>query len=150
MLSRKPLFFLLLIFASLIAAVGSGENNDEALVIRVIDGDTIVLEDGRRVRYIGIDTPEKRDPYYFEAKEVNKRLVEGKKVRLEYDVGKKDKFGRTLAYVYVGDIFVNTELVKNGYAVIYTVPPNVKYAENFLKHQQDARKAKRGLWGLNP
>lgn len=149
MLSRRLLFLIIFIGASLIVAFGSAKDFDEATVFRVIDGDTIVLEGGRRVRYIGIDTPEEGRPYYLEAKEENKRLVEGKRVRLEYDVEKEDKYARLLAYVYVGDIFVNSELVKNGYAMVFTFPPNVKYAKKFLALQQEVRTAKRGLWGLS-
>lgn len=149
MLSRKSLFFILFIFASSILPNGFAGITEEFRVTRVVDGDTVVLEDGRHVRYIGMDTPEKERPYYGEAKRENERLVKGKKVRLEYDVEKTDRYGRTLAYVYAGDIFVNAELVKNGYAMIYTFPPNVKYAKTFLALQEEARKQKRGLWGLS-
>lgn len=159
MLSRiRPfaaIFFILVVFASPIFAVSSTQaetlnpgQREEIRVVRVIDGDTIVLEDGRHVRYIGIDTPEKGKPYYGEAKRENERLVNKKTVKLEYDVGKIDRYGRTLAYVYVGDIFVNAELVKGGYAVISTYPPNVKYVDTFRALQEEARKGKRGLWGL--
>ena len=150
MLSRKSIFFILFICASLIVSRSLAKDVDEADVLRVIDGDTIILEGGQRVRYIGIDTPEEGRPYYFEAKEENERFVQGKRVRLEYDIERQDRYGRTLAYVYVGKVFVNAELVKNGYAMIYTFPPNVKYAKIFLALQQEAREAKRGLWGLNP
>ena len=149
MLSRKSLFFILFIFTSSILPSGFAGIMEEFRVTRVIDGDTVVLEDGRHIRYIGVDTPEKGRPYYAEAKRENERLVRGKKVRLEYDVEKTDRYGRTLAYVYANDIFVNAELVKNGYAMIYTFPPNVKYAKTFLALQEEARNQKRGLWGLN-
>lgn len=150
MLSRKSLFLIPLICVTLIVVRSFAEDVNETYVLRVIDGDTVVLKGGQRVRYIGIDTPEEGRPYYLETKEENKRLVQGKKVSLEYDVEKADKYGRTLAYVYVGGLFVNAELVKNGYAMIYTFPPNVKYAKTFLALQQEARTAKRGLWGLSP
>jgi micrococcal nuclease len=121
-------------------------------VVRVIDGDTIELENGERVRYIGIDTPETVHPLKAvqfmgkDASEFNRKLVEGKDVRLEYDVQRTDKYGRTLAYIYLGDLFVNAELVKQGYAQIMTIPPNVKYQELFLSLQRDAREVKAGLW----
>jgi len=100
----------------------------EFIVSRVIDGDTIELTNGITIRYIGINTPEVGQPGAEEATEANRALVEGKKVRLEYDVQKQDKYGRTLAYVYLEDgIFVNAELVKQGYAQVATYPPNVKY-----------------------
>jgi len=119
----------------------------------VIDGDTIELENGERVRYIGIDTPETKHPskpvqyYGKEASEANRSLVEGKEVRLEFDVQQRDKYGRLLAYVYVGDTFVNAWLVENGYAQILTIPPNVKYQDKFLELQKKARQEGRGLWG---
>ncbi|MDD5072505.1 MAG: thermonuclease family protein [Candidatus Omnitrophica bacterium] len=159
MLSRvRPvaaIFFALAVSASLISTCGSAKAEavksvqaEELRVARVIDGDTVVLEDGRHVRYIGMDTPERRMPYYTEAKRENERLVRGKTVKLEYDVGRTDKYGRILAYVYAGDIFVNAELVKGGYAVIATYPPNVKYVDKFKALQEEARKEKRGLWGI--
>jgi len=124
----------------------------EAVVKRVVDGDTIKLENGERVRYIGVDTPETKHPYkkvqYFgkEASVFNTKLVEGKKIRLEYDVEKRDKYGRLLAYVYIDDIFVNAELVKQGYARVMTIRPNTRYAEYFKKLQDQAKEEKKGLW----
>lgn len=125
-----------------------------AVVQRVIDGDTVVLVGGERVRYIGVDTPElhhpkkKVQPYAREATEFNRRLVEGQKVRLELDVERRDKYGRLLAYVYLEDgRFVNAELLKEGYAQLLTIPPNVRYADLFVGLQKQARDAKRGLWG---
>lgn len=125
-----------------------------AVVERVIDGDTVVLATQERIRYIGVDTPEMHHPkkpveaYAREAKEFNRRLVEGKAIRLEFDVERHDKYGRLLAYVYLEDgTFVNAELIRQGYAQILTIPPNVKYADLFLKHQREAREAGRGLWG---
>ncbi|NQT47084.1 MAG: thermonuclease family protein [Candidatus Omnitrophica bacterium] len=121
-------------------------------VERVIDGDTILLTNGWRVRYIGIDTPEtkhpKKDVEYMgrEAMEFNRQLVEGKPIALEFDVEKHDKYDRILAYVRAGDTFVNAELVREGYAKVYTFPPNVKYNKLFLSLQREARKNKRGLW----
>lgn len=107
------------------------------LVTRVIDGDTIVLENGTRVRYIGIDTPERDEAGYQEATEANRKLVEGKKVRLEYDVDRIDRYDRTLAYVYVNGIFVNAYLLENGFAEVMTIKPNVKYKELFRKIVND-------------
>ena len=126
---------------------------EQTVVRRVSDGDTVVLMDGRRVRYIGMDTPELHHPtkpvqyYAREAAEFNRRLVEGKPVRLEFDLEKKDKYGRSLAYVYLADgTFVNAELVRQGYAHTMTIPPNVRHAEEFAQLQKEAREARRGLW----
>jgi len=116
------------------------------LVTRVIDGDTIEIEGGAKVRYIGIDAPEIGEPYYLEAEEANCNLVEGKKIRLEKDVEDKDKYGRLLRYVWVDDIMVNAELVRLGYAYCYSYPPNLKYQTYFLQMEKEAREHKRGLW----
>ena len=103
---------------------------DLYLVTRVVDGDTIVLSNGERLRYIGVDTPETKHPkkglqcYGKEASAFNKKLVEGKKVKLEFDVQQKDRYGRLLAYVYLEDgTFVNAELLRKGYAQVMTIPP---------------------------
>ncbi len=121
-------------------------------VLRVIDGDTIEVEGLGTVRYIGVDTPETKHPQKpvermgKEAHEANRRLVEGKRVSLEFDAERRDRYGRIPAYVYVGTTFVNAWLVEAGYAQVMTVPPNVRYAEVFVELQREAREAKRGLW----
>ena len=134
---------------------------DHAVVRRVIDGDTIELADGQLVRYIGIDTPEVRrrvgdewildpEPFGREAAEANRKLVEGRSVRLEFDVERHDRFGRLLAYVYVSDggdeRMANEELLREGVARLLTIPPNVKCVERFQTAVQEARQNHRGLW----
>lgn len=126
------------------------------LVKRVIDGDTIELDNGDKVRYIGINTPETVDPrkpvecFGKEASAKNKELVEWKLVRLEKDVSDKDQYGRLLRYVYVTDIFVNDQLVHDGYAQVSTFPPDVKYKDLFLASQTYARENNLGLWKSCP
>jgi micrococcal nuclease len=78
---------------------------------------------------------------------VNRTLVERRTVRLETDVQSRDRYGRLLAYVWVGDVMVNAELLRRGYAQVMTVPPNVRHQELFVKLQRDARESERGLWG---
>lgn len=158
---------------------------DAILVQKVIDGDTIELADGRHVRLIGIDTPEsrknekaKRDSLRsqtdldtivkmgLKAKKALTDLVGNRMVNLEYDVTKKDKYGRTLAYVYLvqpsddmaylpfekiyqdkhKQVFVNATMIQNGFAQPMTYPPNVKYVDTFKKIFEEARQQKRGLW----
>jgi micrococcal nuclease len=85
-------------------------------VAAIIDGDTIELANGRRVRYIGINTPEREQPYYHEATEINRQLVAGRQVQLERDVESIDQYGRILAYVWVDGTMVNLEIVQQGYA----------------------------------
>jgi micrococcal nuclease len=137
----------------------SAPGNLEATVARVVDGDTIVVRVyGRleKVRYIGVNTPEVHhptkgeEPGGREASEVNRRLVQGKQVRLELDVRERDRYGRLLAYVWVGDTMINAELVRLGYAQVMTIPPNVRYQHLFLKLQREAREGGRGLWAAVP
>lgn len=135
-----------------------GNTNDYYSVKKIVDGDTFWIDDGTekglKIRLIGVDAPESRNYFnrkkgYYgeEAKDYLTQLLQDKKVRLEYDVSRTDRYGRTLAYVYLQNgTFLNAELVKKGYAQIMTVPPNVKFAEFFLKLQQEAREKNRGLW----
>jgi len=115
-------------------------------VARVLDGDTIEIEGGERVRYLGINAPESGQPFSTEATRENERLVAGRVVNLEFDVQTQDRYGRLLAYIWVGNMLVNEEIIKNGYAVSETIQPNVKYQDLILKAQEEARTACRGLW----
>lgn len=127
-------------------------------VIKVIDGDTIKIETGQTVRYIGIDTPELHHPkkklecFGREARDKNRELVEGKLVRLEKDVSETDRYWRLLRYVYVPTVaspsgeFVNEYLVREGYAYSSTFPPDVKYSDHFRILENQARENLRGLW----
>jgi micrococcal nuclease len=123
--------------------------------VRVIDGDTIEVEiDGEvfTLRYIGIDTPETVDPttpqecFGAEASAANANLVLNKDAELEKDVSDTDRFGRLLRYVYVGGELVNERLVRDGYAVSSTFPPDVKHQDRFTAAEREAREAGRGLW----
>jgi micrococcal nuclease len=123
------------------------------IVKRVIDGDTIVLTNGDRIRYIGINTPEihhlQKGVEYCgkEAAEFNRKLVLGRLVRLEFDKERFDKYGRILAYVYLQDrTFVNAELVGQGYARVMTIKPNTKYANLFKRLQEKAKAKRLGVW----
>jgi micrococcal nuclease len=114
------------------------------------------LSNGERVRLIGVDTPETKHPkkpveyYGKEASAFTKKMVEGKEVRLEYDVQDRDKYGRLLAYVYLMDgTFLNAEIIKQGYGHAYTRFP-FKYMEEFRLYEKEAREAKRGLWADKP
>lgn len=120
--------------------------SQEILVTRVIDGDTIELSTGERVRYIGINTPERNECFFQEAKLANEKLVLNKEVRLVKDVSQTDRYGRLLRYVYVNDIFINNYLVKKGYAYVSTYPPDVRFQELFIQSQQLAREKQKGFW----
>lgn len=127
------------------------EPGEDAMVKRVIDGDTIELESGERVRYLMVDTPESTtelECYGTNAKTFNRDLVEGKPVRLRYDVEREDMFGRTLAYVTVDDEEVNTLIVERGFGCVLHIPPNGDdRADEFDALEQAARSGNRGLWG---
>ena len=145
---------------------GHSGNYENILVKRVIDGDTFLLENGERVRLIGIDTPELHESEKLyrdsrrsrqdietikemgqKAKDFVRALVEGKRVRLEFDVERYDRYKRLLAYVYLQDgTFVNAKIVEEGYASLLTYPPNVKYASLFKQLYEKAREQQRGLW----
>ncbi|MCL4264944.1 MAG: thermonuclease family protein [Anaerolineae bacterium] len=133
------------------SATGESATGDFAAVTRIIDGDTIEVDiNGQtyRVRYIGMDTPERGDPYFDEATEANRQLVEGQIVTLVKDVSETDRYGRLLRYLYLSDgTFINAELVKQSYALVATFPPDVRHQELFVQLQQEARDAGSGLWG---
>jgi micrococcal nuclease len=170
-------------------AVTSIQKDKTYIVTRVVDGDTLVLSNGQKVRLTGIDTPESKvnskalkdsrrsgqdvgaiTHQGKEAANFVRQMIEGKQVRLEFDVQRHDRYGRELAYVYdvetlkfhpelktaqglwtPGDkeIFLNGSIVRSGYAMPMTVPPNVKYAGLFKELYQEARTNKRGLWAGN-
>jgi micrococcal nuclease len=117
-----------------------------ARVIAVRDGDTIELDDGRVVRYIGINTPERGEPGADSATALNVRLVMGQQVRLEFGHELTDRYGRTLAFVYVGERMVNRELVRAGWAPCYFFEQNLQHAPELVRDLQEAMRAKRGLW----
>lgn len=138
--------------------------NETAQVIRIVDGDTIEINIGgqqKKLRYIGINTPETVDPrrgvqcFGKEASNQNKSLVENKTVYLDKDVSETDKFGRLLRFVYLklddgNFLFVNDYLVRQGFAYADRFPPDVKYADRFLAGQHEAEQNKRGLWNNCP
>jgi len=121
-------------------------NSVKGNVARVLDGDTLELRDGQKVRLIGINTPEKGQPYGEEAINEVRRLVTNKELKLLYDKEKEDDYGRTLAYAYVDEKFINLHLVKSGLALVETVPPNEKHEGDFMEAELDAQKNCKGLW----
>jgi len=144
--------FLFYIFLLFIFSLFGFQELVWRVCVRVVDGDTIVLNENETIRLIGVDTPETKDPrksvQYFgqEAYEFTKSLVEGKKVRLEFDQDRIDKYGRTLGYVYLEDgTFVNAEIIKQGYGFAYTKYP-IKYIEKFRQYEREARQNLYGLW----
>ncbi|MCG0277144.1 MAG: thermonuclease family protein [Thermanaeromonas sp.] len=169
---KRIIPWLFITFLSLIAYKFLGFNSEqagpflEARVQEVIDGDTVtvVLGSGRKekVRFIGVNTPEisgEVQPYGLEAKAYTERRLQGRRIYLELDTSERDRYGRLLAYVWlekprdISDTEIrtkmfNAELLREGYAQVMTVPPNVKYAETFKRLENEARNAGKGLWGL--
>ena len=134
------------------ASLSQGVERYPYFCTSVVDGDTIVVKSLGSVRLIGIDTPEMNyelgvpQPLAREAREFCERLVLSKMVLLEFDEVKRDKYGRALAYVFVGDTFVNAELVAAGLAKAYHFPPNDRYKGKFKQLERDAKRNRLGLW----
>ena len=142
-----------MLFLTFIVLVQLSVAQEEAKVRLVIDGDTIILADGRHVRYIGINTPEiehehqKAEPYGYQAKKYNEKLVFLKTVRLQFDKEEHDHFGRLLAYVFLLDgTFINQAMIAQGYAYLLPQKPNIKYAKILLQAQREAMSTQMGMW----
>lgn len=160
MMHKVLISFYLLFFITLFSAWAQDQQVSSKWleISKFVDGDTFWVMDHKgnseKIRLIGIDAPEARRTgrkdighYGKEASAYIERLLLGKKIRLEFDISKYDRYKRTLAYVYLEDgTFLNAHLVAQGYATVMTVPPNVKHAELFIRLQREAREKKRGLW----
>ena len=163
MVLQRKTFSPLLVAALLVSPSSTSESRSHSAdngareVLRVIDGDTLVLSPNEKVRLIGVDTPETKHPkkpvqcFGLEAKEFTGKMAAGKKIRLELDqanaaTGHKDRYGRTLGYVYLEDgVFLNAEIIRQGYGHAYTRFP-FRYLEEFRALQRQARAVGRGLW----
>jgi micrococcal nuclease len=160
----QKIIFLFAVFIFSVPANGQqkGKNVGKAAnyqVTRIVDGDTFWADDGSgkvlKVRLIGVDAPETQNRrnkvkavFGTESTEYLTNLINGKMVRLECDIDSLDQYGRTLSYVFLEDgTFVNASLIRDGYAMVMTIPPNVKYADTFVDLARKAKKHKRGLWG---
>jgi micrococcal nuclease len=129
-------------------APGVSHQDDRCPVAQIVDGDTFRCGDGRKVRLIGVDTPETGQgaPGRLARQALLRYLPLGRVVRLERDVRATDGYGRVLAFVWTGATLVNEAMVREGWAVLYTVPPDVKYAERLRRAQKEARARGAGLW----
>ncbi len=162
-------FAAALLIAAAVPSPGAAETGspprarlETVRILRVIDGDTVVTHSGDRIRYIGVDTPETRHPRRpveclgAEAKETNRKLVEGKVVFLESDVSETDRYGRSLRYVFLPDargrpaFFVNAELAALGLARAKFYPPDISRKNKIREAERKARLAGKGIWGLLP
>lgn len=160
-METKLKYFLIVLLSLSIISCNSRRDRDKLAgylsVTKVVDGDTFWVNDGSekglKVRLIGVNTPETvhpRKPVEFYGKEAStyaKSILTGNKVKLQFDVARLDRYGRTLAYVYLKDgTFLNADLIRKGYGQVMTVPPNVKYSDYFLDLEKKAREQKVGLW----
>ena len=158
-----PLLLIAILYLYLNNAEQTKANDGSPLflITKVVDGDTFWIlnekNEKEKIRLIGVNAPESRktgrkdvECFGKEASDYAKKLLLNQRVRLEYDVQRTDKYGRTLAYVYLEDgTFVNDLLVKKGYAHVATYPPNVKYVDIFRNSEKYARKKELGLWNKN-
>ncbi len=160
--SRKKIFAMLVAAAAVLIAVALAFSRSGRELrwwnyagggkgYRVIDGDTIRLAGVGPVRYIGVDAPERGEPFYGDARRYNAELLSRGKLLLRYGRGRHDRYGRTLAYVYVRTdagrtVFVNEELVRAGWATALEVPPNTGFARTFRRAEEEARRRGRGVW----
>lgn len=155
-MAKSKLIFPLFFFFLALFSYQYFSSSPKLKVVKVVDGDTIKLSDGRTIRYLNLDTPElakgeaEDDCFAQEAKEISQHLVLGKEVRLEFDVNEMDRFGRYLAYVYVLDereeIFVNQYLLEQGAGEFFLDTVNLKYQHVLIKAAEKGHKEKKGLW----
>jgi micrococcal nuclease len=124
----------------------SDRTSQTARALKVIDGDTIILTDGREVRYMCIDTPERNEPLYEEARQLNHDLVYGKTITLHFGPRATDRYGRTLAMVHVGKLSVAESLITAGLAIVYGFSDNQKFLPPLITKQREAIDKKTGLW----
>lgn len=145
-------FFLLIMAFGLLVFVGifflSQAEKEEAFVTKVIDGDTLELNNSERVRLLGINSPEKGEPYYTEAKKRLEQLVLNKTIMMEGDEEDRDRYGRLLRYVYLGDEMVNIIMLEEGYATLYILQPNDAYRMIFRNAEEAARGSRLGIWSM--
>jgi micrococcal nuclease len=147
--------FLMALFALFMAALPAWSVTFTATCVSAYDGDTItVRRDGARekIRLLGIDTPEMgQRPWGLKARDYTRSLVLNKTVRVETDVQPRDRYGRLLGYVYVGNVFVNEAIVRAGHGMLLTYPPNVAHVDTFRAAQTAAQNSGVGIWNrANP
>ncbi len=147
------IFILLMVAAYFVNSYVTGYSTvtkDNSFVTRVIDGDTIVIEGGQRIRLLNIDTRERGENCYNEAKERLEELILLKNITIERDKENKDRYDRLLRYVYIGDEMINIQLVREGLAIVYIIEPNEKYRDKFVEAERTARGEGGCVWTTAP
>ena len=149
-LSPVVYFLFVVLFSLGVDTAVQAQTEETAVVVRVVDGDTIIVNlngTEERLRYIGMDTPETDEPYFDQATEANRLLVDGQTVRLVRDVSDRDRYGRLLRYIYLSDgTFVNAELVRQGWARAAAYPPDTAHVDEFAQLEAEAYAARLGIW----
>jgi endonuclease YncB( thermonuclease family) len=125
-------------------------SSDIRTVRRVFDGDTVQLDDAEVVRLLGIDTPERGEPFYARATTYLAARVKNRNVRIEFDRTRRDTYKRLLAFIWLGDTLINEELVRQGYARVYVWPPDTLHFARLVAAQSAARRQRRGVWSVRP
>jgi micrococcal nuclease len=148
--NRRLLLFLGLLVVALVGRVATSDSDAQPgrIVKRIVDGDTVTLRDGERVRLLAIDTPERGEPLYKDAGLHLAQLVEGREVRLEFGPRRRDSYHRLLAHLWLGDTLISEAMLASGYARYYPWKDDTLHRNALLSAQTEARKAKRGIWGL--
>lgn len=140
----------LLILVILAAGCASTYPTQTTLVTKVIDGDTVVVEGGQRVRLLNIDSRERGEECYGEAKRRLEELVLLKNVTLERDKENQDRYDRLLRHIYVGNMSANLQMVNDGLAIAYVIEPNVRHRDAFIEAEREARQQGGCVWTKLP
>lgn len=142
--------FILVMASAYLINSSIPQQHQQSFVTKVVDGDTIVVEGGQRIRLLNMDTREKGQNCYQEAKDRMQQLVLLKNITLERDKEDKDRYGRLLRYVYADGEMVNLEMVKEGLAVVYIIEPNTKHQDEFRRIEEQARQENGCVWANKP
>lgn len=145
----RAFFVACLLACVCLSPVRAGAEGVDARFLRALDGDSLRVDhagDTLEVRLIGVDAPEYKQEYSRKARDFSRRFCEGKTVHLEFDKDRRDRYGRTLAYIYAGGRMLNEELVRAGLAVPLRIKPNTRYYDRIKQAEAEARREKRGFW----
>lgn len=117
-------------------------------VVKILDGDSIMIDTRENIRYLGIDAPETNQPLGISSAKYNEQLVLDKNINVEFDYETRDQYGRLLAYVWIDDILINEKMIEEGYAKVYSIPKTrkLKYYDRLIKAENFAKDHHNGLW----
>jgi micrococcal nuclease len=145
----RVFFVACLLVCACLPLAFAGADSLDARFLRALDGDSLRVDHAGEVlevRLIGVDAPEYKQEYSRKAKDFSRRFCQGRTLHLEFDKERRDRYGRTLAYVYADGRMLNEELVRAGLAVPIRIKPNTRYYSRFKRAEEEARREKRGFW----